>query len=519
MIVAFLKRLFGGGGAAAPAPAAPAATGPKLRTYKGAELGIRNDQISTAAIRTCEILQRAGFKAFVVGGGVRDSLLGLTPKDFDVATDATPEQVQASFRRARIIGRRFKIVHVMFGRETIETSTFRALQSDAETDEHGRVLRDNVFGTQQEDALRRDFTVNALYYDPIADQVLDWLGGVEDLKARTLRMIGDPATRYREDPVRMLRTVRFAAKLDFHVDPATLEPVKELADLIENVPSARLFDEMLKLLESGHALACVKRLRAEGLHHGLLPLLDVILEQPHGERFIEVALRNTDERVRAGKSVSPGFLFATLLWQLVSDRWTERRAAGEHSIPALMEAMDSVLDEQASKLAIQRRYIADMREIWGLQPRLEKGGRGALRAMEHLRFRAGYDFLLLRVEAGELPEELGRWWTAFVDGDAATRERLLDARPGEPRTGGTKRRRRRRGGRKAGGGEGGEVGEGEGADDGTAREPDDDPRWREVDGGDAQRAETPRSAGPRAEPSRAEPTQSGGAPRSADPSA
>jgi poly(A) polymerase len=329
MIVSFIKRLFGaptGGPANAAAPAAAV----RLRTYTGAELGIRREQISQAAIRTCEALQRGGFKAFVVGGGVRDSLLGLQPKDFDVATDATPEQVQELFRRARIIGRRFKIVHVIFGRETIETSTFRALQSAAETDEHGRVLRDNVYGSQQEDALRRDFTINALYYDPVADQVLDYLGGVADLKARTLRMIGDPATRYREDPVRMLRVVRFAAKLDFAVDPATIAPVRELAGLMENVPSARLFDEMLKLLESGHALACVRRLRAEGLHHGVLPLLDVILEQPHGERFIEVALANTDERVRAGKSVSPGFLFATLLWQLVADRWQARKAAGTH---------------------------------------------------------------------------------------------------------------------------------------------------------------------------------------------
>jgi poly(A) polymerase len=490
MIVAFLRKLFGGGGGAGPAGAeaprgARAPAGPKLRTWKGSELGIHREQISQAAMRTCEILQRAGYKAFVVGGGVRDSLLGLQPKDFDVATDATPEQVQASFRRARIIGRRFKIVHVMFGRETIETSTFRALQADAETDEHGRVLRDNVFGTQQEDALRRDFTINALYYDPVADQVLDWLGGVEDLKARTLRMIGDPATRYREDPVRMLRTVRFAAKLDFQVDAATLAPIRELAELIENVPSARLFDEMLKLLESGHALACVRRLRAEGLHHGVLPLLDVILEQPHGERFIEVALGNTDERVRAGKSVSPGFLFATLLWQLVADRWQARKAAGEHSIPALMEAMDSVLDGQASKLAIQRRYIADMREIWGLQPRLEKGGRGALRAMEHLRFRAGYDFLLLRVQAGELPEELGRWWTDFVEADAVEREALLNERPGEPRGARSPRKRRRRGGRRAGGTDAGEST----ADTGeVGREPDDDPRWREVaQGGGAPR--------------------------------
>jgi poly(A) polymerase len=448
MILRLLTRLFGGGRTGGRPGTAPSRRTPaelKLKVYKGAELGIRRDQISQAAIRTCETLQKAGHRAFVVGGGVRDSLLGLQPKDFDVATDATPEQVQVLFRRARIIGRRFKIVHVMFGRDTIETSTFRAIQVDADTDEHGRVLRDNVYGTQQEDALRRDFTVNALYYDPVADQVLDYLDGVVDLKARILRMIGEPATRYREDPVRMLRTVRFAAKLDFDVDPDTLAPMRELADLIDNVPSARLFDEMLKLLESGHSLACVKKLRAEGLHHGLLPLLDVILEQPHGARFVEIALANTDERVRSGRSVSPGFLFATLLWQQVSDRWQERRATGEQSIPALMEAMDSVLDEQAGKLAIQRRYIADMREIWALQPRLEKGGRGALRSLEHLRFRAGYDFLLLRVQAGELPAELGQWWTEFVDGDPATRERLLNSRPADTKS--LNKRRRRRGSR------------------------------------------------------------------------
>jgi poly(A) polymerase len=398
-------------------------------------------------MRTCDTLQRAGYKAFVVGGGVRDSLLGLQPKDFDVATNATPEDVQALFRRARIIGRRFKIVHVMFGRETIETSTFRALQTDAETDEHGRVLRDNVFGTQHEDALRRDFTVNALYYDPIGDQVLDYLGGVADLKARVLRMIGDPATRYREDPVRMLRTVRFAAKLQFDVDAATLAPIRSLADLIENVPSARLFDEMLKLLESGHALACLHKLRDEGLHHGVLPMLDLILEQPHGARFVELALAQTDARVRAGKSISPGFLFATLLWQRVADRWQARKAAGEHSIPALMEAMDRVLDEQAAKLAIQRRHIADMREIWGLQPRFERTGRSAVRVLEHLRFRAGYDFMLLRVEAGELPQELGEWWTAFVEADPIGREALLNEAASESRSGsGSGRKRRRRGG-------------------------------------------------------------------------
>lgn len=441
MILAFFKRLFAG------APAV--ASTPQARTWKGAELGIRREQISQAAIRTCEILQRAGFKAFVVGGGVRDSLLGLQPKDFDVATDATPEEVQALFRRARIIGRRFKIVHVMFGRETIETSTFRALQTDAETDEHGRVLRDNVYGSQHDDALRRDFTVNALYYDPVADVVIDELGGVQDLRAKVLRMIGDPATRYREDPVRMLRTVRFASKLGFEVDPATLAPIRGLADLLENVPSARLFDEMLKLLESGHAMACLRRLRVEGLHHGVLPLLDVILEQPHGERFVELSLAQTDERVRAGKSISPGFLFAALLWQRVADRWQAHRQAGEHTIPALMQAMDTVLDEQAEKLAIQRRFIADMREIWGLQPRFERTGRSAVRVLEHLRFRAGYDFMLLRVQAGELPAEIGQWWQAFVESDPQARETLLAQTPTDSRATGTRRRRRRSGSRKA----------------------------------------------------------------------
>jgi len=270
-----------------------------------------------------------------------------------------------------------------------------------------------------------------------------------------LRMIGDPATRYREDPVRMLRTVRFASKLGFAVDPATLAPIRGLADLLENVPSARLFDEMLKLLESGHAMACLRRLREEGLHHGVLPLLDVILEQPHGERFVELALAQTDERVRAGKSISPGFLFASLLWQRVADRWQARREAGEHTIPALMQAMDTVLDEQAEKLAIQRRFIADMREIWGLQPRFDRTGRSAVRVLEHLRFRAGYDFMLLRVQAGELPAEVGQWWQDFVEADPAAREALLARTPVESRSGTPRRRRRRSSNRKGRTGEAG----------------------------------------------------------------
>jgi poly(A) polymerase len=431
--------------------------------------GINPALISRNAVRVTEGLQQAGFRAFIVGGAVRDLLLGVAPKDFDVATDATPDQVQKLFRRARIIGRRFQIVHVQFGQEIIEVSTFRALvdappeaapapasapakrmrrdELDRKThavDASGRVLRDNVWGEQHEDATRRDFTINAMYYDPATQTVLDYHNGMADMRARLLRMIGDPATRYREDPVRMLRVVRFAAKLGFDIEEHTREPITKLADLINNVPAARLFDEMLKLLLSGHALECLKWLRKEGLHHGLLPLLDVILEQPQGERFISLALSNTDARVRAGKPVSPGFLFATLLWHDVQQRWQQYSAAGEFPVPALHRAMDDVIDAQTEKLAIHRRFSSDMREIWGLQLRLEKRGRSAIKLLEHPRFRAGYDFLLLRCESGELDAEIGQWWTDFISGDNAAREALL-SQGGKERS---PRKRRRRGGAK-----------------------------------------------------------------------
>ncbi|MCF7694888.1 MULTISPECIES: polynucleotide adenylyltransferase PcnB [Mycetohabitans] len=427
--------------------------------------------ISRHAIRVTDTLQQAGFRAFIVGGAVRDLLLNIAPKDFDVATDATPDEVVKLFRRARLIGRRFQIVHVQFGQEIIEVSTFRALMDavpadggsadsapaapprklrrgelDRRThavDASGRVLRDNVWGEQHEDATRRDFTVNAMYYDPATQTVLDYHRGMDDIRARVLRMIGEPATRFREDPVRMLRVVRFAAKLGFTIESSTHAPIAKLADLINNVPAARLFDEMLKLLLSGHALGCLKQLRALGLHHGLLPLLDVVLEQPSGERFITLALTHTDERVRLGKPVSPGFLFASLLWHEMQLRWQQYEAGGEHSIPALHRAMDDVLDQQTEKLAIQKRYTADMREIWGLQPRLEKrSGRSALKLLEHQRFRAGYDFLLLRCEAGELDASVGQWWTDFIAGDPDTREALL-AQGDKERS---PRKRRRRGG-------------------------------------------------------------------------
>ncbi|MFM8546642.1 MAG: polynucleotide adenylyltransferase PcnB [Betaproteobacteria bacterium] len=444
MIRRFINRLLGRKGPRS-------AIRDKARRYAASELGVSRSDLSEAATRTCEGLNNAGFQAWVVGGGVRDLLLGLRPKDFDVATDATPDQVRAIFRRSRVIGRRFQIVHVMFGRETIEVSTFRAIQDEAETDEHGRVLRDNVWGSQPEDAARRAFTINALYYDPLADLILDYHDGVRDLKKRSLRIIGDAEQRFREDPVRMLRVARFVAKLGFTTEQRTRNPIRSLAPLISNVPSARLFDEMLKLLVSGHAMACLHELRREGLHHGLLPMLDVILEQPDGERFVTTALERTDQRVLAQKTISPGFLFASLLWQPVRSRWQQAMEDGEPSIPALSAAIDAVLDEQASQLAIQRRFLADMREIWMMQPRFERRtGRSPFALVEHMRLRAGYDFLILRCDAGEVPTELGDWWTEFMDGDGEARAELIARAPAPAGPGGArKRRRRRRSGRGA----------------------------------------------------------------------
>src|SRR5215470_5438213 len=408
--------------------------------------GLAREAISPAAAKVCSVLREAGFQAYVVGGAVRDLLLAFEPKDFDVATDARPEEVKPLFRRAIVIGRRFRLVHVMMGPETVEVSTFRAADPQtAEKDEHGRVLRDNVFGTQEEDARRRDFTVNALYYDPATEEVVDFHGGLSDLKKRVMRVIGEPETRYREDPVRMLRAVRLGAKLGLTLDPATREPIRRLAPLMERVPPARLFDEMLKLLLSGHASACLRQLRDVGMHKGLLPLLDVILEQPLGERFVTLALAQTDERVLAERPVSPAFLFAALLWHEVLAAWKARQARGERELPALEAAMDEVLDTQCAKLAITRKLTATMREVWVMQPRFEnRSGNRAYRLLEAPRFRMAYDFLALRAASGEVPAELEAWWRGFQSADADTRQAML-----LPDTGPRKRRRRRR--RKGGG--------------------------------------------------------------------
>ena len=438
MIRKLLRKVFTR--AASPVQAEPA-------LIPVARHGITREQLSPAARKVCAVLQEKGHKAYVVGGAVRDLLIGHPPKDYDVATSATPEEVRALFRRSRIIGRRFKIVHVMSGAETIEVSTFRASQdaADTETDAHGRVLRDNVYGSQAEDATRRDFTVNALYYDPSTETIVDYHHGVADLKQKTLRMIGDPRTRYREDPVRMLRAVRLGAKLDLGIDPLARRPIRDMAVLLENVPAARLFDEMLKLLFSGHAVKCLQQLREEGLHHGLLPMLDVILEQPQGERFVWLALSNTDERVRQDKPVSPGFLFATLLWHEVLKCWEQRKAAGEPAQAALFEAMDEVLDSQAGKLAITRRIAGDIKDIWALQPRFDKrSGKTPYRLIEQPRFRAGWDFLLLRAQAGEIAPDIPQWWDRFAHAGHEERELLLREAPADTASAPRRRRKRRK---------------------------------------------------------------------------
>jgi poly(A) polymerase len=413
LIKKFIRRMFKMG--AEPAP----------RIYGRDKHGIARSSISHGALKVCEILRVHNHSAYIVGGAVRDLLLGVVPKDFDVATGANPDEVHRLFRRSHLIGRRFKLVHVLFGAETVEVSTFRAGEG-GESDEHGRLLRDNVYGTRAQDAARRDFTANALYYDPPDETVLDYHGGFADVRKKTMRIIGDPVLRFREDPVRMLRAVRFAAKLGFTIDQKTRAPIRDLADLIENVPAARLFEEMLKLLLSGHSAACLTKLRKEGLHHGLLPLLDVIVEQPVGERFLRLALEQTDTRIHNGNSVSPAFLFAALLWHEVLASWKINESKGTRSIPALYLAMDQVLDAQTDKLAIPRRFTSTMKEIWALQPRLEqRSGKRAFALLDHPRFRAGYDFMLLRAQSGEVPMELANWWTRFQDAETEERNAML----------------------------------------------------------------------------------------------
>jgi poly(A) polymerase len=452
--------------------------------------GIDRSLVDDHAVKVVSTLQQAGHEAYIVGGAVRDLLVGRRPKDFDVATNATPEQVKALFRRAFIIGRRFRLVHVVFGRgrehEVIEVSTFRGYRDASEADlvdgnertsradlvgkthvvdAAGRVLRDNVWGPQIEDAARRDFTVNAMYYDPETRIVVDYHHGITDAKRRLLRMIGDPATRYREDPVRLVRAVRFAAKLGFSIEKKTAAAMAEAVPLLANVPASRLFDEMIKLLQTGHALSSVEALRTHGLHRGVFPVLDAVFDEqrstPQRKRFIELALADTDRRVAEGRTVAPSFLLACVLWHDVQGRWQDLRQHGEHPLPALQQAIDAVFDARIGDVSGRGRLAADMREVWMMQPRFERRQANSAQALiAQPRFRAGYDFLRLRADAQEVDGELADWWEDFSLGDADEREALLQLareaertrRQAEPAVGeaapAKKRRRRRRSGAK-----------------------------------------------------------------------
>jgi len=408
--------------------------------------------IGRHALTVLDQLHAAGFDGLLVGGCVRDLMLGREPKDFDVVTDASPEQIRGVFRRARLVGRRFRLAHVRVGREVVEVATFRAAPDAEATEESsasGRLLSDNVFGTRADDAVRRDFTINALYYDNRDGTVIDYVGGVEDLQRGVLRTIGDPERRYREDPVRMLRAIRFAAKLGFRIDPPAEDPIARLASMLDEVPPARLFEEVLKLFQGGHGVAAYELLRHYRLFERLFPLTEDVLEQERGGFPLTLVLRaleNTDRRIAEDKPVTPAFLFAALLWEPVRVRITAKVAAGLAPVGAILEAADEVLAEQLQRVALPRRFSVPMREIWSLQPRFDnRSGKRPARLLGHKRFRAAYDFLLLRAEAGEADPALAQWWTDFQSAGDSERPQLLESTAESPSP---KRRRRRRGGRR-----------------------------------------------------------------------
>ncbi|TXH05116.1 MAG: polynucleotide adenylyltransferase PcnB [Nevskiaceae bacterium] len=421
-----------------------------------AEHCISRSQISPGTLKVLYTLKDAGYEAYMVGGGVRDLLAGLEPKDFDIATNAHPEQVKALFRSCRLVGRRFVICHVRFGDEITEVTTFRGPITDShERDETGRILSDNEYGTLEQDAFRRDFTVNALYYDIRDYSIVDFANGLADLQRGVIRLIGDPELRYREDPVRMLRAVRIANKLGFKLAAETAKPIPRLAPLLGEIPAARLFDEVIKVLMSKDAVASFLKLRELGLFEQLFPQTDAAIEaDARSYNFVAGALLNTAERIKRDAPVNPAFLYAALLWPPVVARMRDLIARqGHHPNVASVQACEEVLAQALSRIAIPKRFSLPMREIWQLQPRFEmrKGGR-ARRLLTHPRFRAAYDFLLLRAQAGEAPQELAEWWTQAQTGAELPPVRDT-APPAEGDDEGAEgasapRKRRRRGGRR-----------------------------------------------------------------------
>lgn len=402
---------------------------------------ISRANISEHALKVLYRLKSAGYQSYLVGGGVRDLLLGREPKDFDVVTDARPEEVKALFRNCRLIGRRFRLAHVRFGSEIVEVATFRA-RGDTFGEAAPAQAEDNVYGTFEDDAWRRDFTVNSLYYNIRDFTVVDPTGGVRDLEAGLVRCIGDPEASFHEDPVRMLRAVRFAAKLGFLIEPETEAPIRRLAPLLEGIPPARLFEEVLKLFQGGFAAQSFELLRHYDLFGVLFPETDACLAQEvdgFPSMLAARALANTDARIAQGKPVTPAFLFAALLWEPVRRRVAEYAADGLSEPQAMERAAAEVMGEQVHHVAIPRRFGAVAQEIWRLQPRFAKRrGKTALGLLAHPRFRAAYDFLLLRAESGEDVAELAEWWTRFQETDAQGQRALMG------RVAPRRRRRRRR---------------------------------------------------------------------------
>ena len=431
--------------------------------YERSQHPVSRQFIGTNAKKVLYRLNKAGFDAYLVGGGVRDIILGLEPKDFDIATNATPEEIKALFRNCRLIGRRFRLAHILFGREIIEVATFRghhdnvtkAEVSDKKTakskqSEHGMLLRDNIYGSIDEDAERRDFTINALYYSLKDFNVYDFAGGVDDIHNKVIRLIGDPETRYREDPVRMLRAVRFATKLDMEISAETQNPIHELAPLLANIPAARMFEEFNKLFMSGKAVANFTMLREFDLFKYFFPRVDELLNAADNDiclRFILLAMKNTDSRVNNNQRVTPAFLLAAFLWHPLQQQLLQLKSeANLTPQDAFFAALHDVSSEQQRSVAIPKRLQAMMKDVWILQDRLtQRVGKRAYKAFEHPKFRAGYDFLLLRSEIEpEQYSELAKWWTDFQSTSYDTQQLMIKSLPtnrGNARRGPRKRKK------------------------------------------------------------------------------
>ncbi len=424
---------------------------PSPRTISSSGHAISLSAISSNAVEIVEELHRAGYQAYLVGGCVRDLLLGRAPKDFDIATDARPQEIKSLFRGCRLIGRRFRLAHVRLNGQIIEVATFRAALSSEEdrgddgirVTDHGQLLRDNVYGTLDDDATRRDFTINALYYDLQKQLVIDFVGGIADLEREVVRTIGDPWERFREDPVRMLRAVRFASKLGFTIDSDALAATDELASSLHHVPPARMLDEVIKLFHGGCALQTYLQLREFGLFRYLFPFTEQCLDAV-GPNLPHLALANTDKRVQAGKPVIPSFLFACLLWDPLQADIHKLRDGGMEDRRAWHVAATDALRDQAQHVAIPKRFVLQIKDIWGLQPRLERRSPKSIqRLLEHKRFRAAYDFLLLRAELGEIDPTIAQWWTQVQDADPKDRDSMIRGLRGRASKRGRKRRRKR----------------------------------------------------------------------------